>query len=90
MITIKSNVDGTPKSPVKPFRKNLKRRLRANTATLRVIGSRGEWFLAFQVNETLHRLPAPYITLVTATLAGVRKFGVKATQYKAKTGKVAA
>lgn len=72
---------------VKPFRRKLRGELRMGRCKLRVFGSKGAWHLGIQRGETIHRYsnPAvPYITQVTAILAGVRKFGVKASLYREK------
>lgn len=73
---------------VQPFRKYLGRRVRNGTATLRVFGSRGAWHLGIQVGNTIYRFNdpmVPYVTMVTAIMAGYRKYNRKASQYKMKS-----
>lgn len=78
MITVKSN------RAVSQFRRVLRSKLRNGTAKLRVFGSKGAWTLGVQVGETIHCYSQPYITMATAVMAGYRKFGIKASQYKVK------
>jgi hypothetical protein len=72
------------KRAVKSFRKNLDKLVRTGKATVRVFGSKGNWYLGVQINDTIHRYSVSYMTMITATMHGYQKFGVKASQYKGR------
>lgn len=67
----------------KRVRQLLTQRVRAGTATLRVYGSKGAWFLGVEgQNGRIRQYSLPYVTFARASVNGFRKFGVKASRLK--------